>query len=71
MKFNLSNIATEALIKFMKLVLIKIGSTEFEDFCGSLYTIKKLLELSDQFVNFVACQKCYKLYKKEDVIDFQ
>src|SRR5271170_4987251 len=71
MKFNLSNTATEALIKFMKLVLIKINGTKFEDFCESLYTIKKLLELSDQFVNFVACQKCHKLYKKEDVVDFQ
>jgi len=71
MKFNLSDTATEALIKFMKLVLIKIGGTEFEDFCGSLYTTKKLLGLSDQFVNFVACQKCHKLYKKEDVVDFQ
>ena len=47
MKFNLSDTATEALIKFIKLVLIKISNTEFEDFCGSLYTTKKLLELLD------------------------
>jgi len=71
MKFNLSDVATEALIKFMKLVLIKIGSTEFEAFYGSLYIAKNLLELSDQFVNFVACQKCHKLYKKKDVINFR
>ena len=71
MKFNLSDTATEALIKFMKLVLIKISGTEFEDFCGSLYTTKKLLGLSDQFVNFVVYQKCHKLYKKKNVVDFQ
>jgi len=71
MKFDLSNTATEALIKFVKLVLIKIGGTEFEDICGSLYTTKNLLGLSDQFVNFVACQKCHKLYKEKDVMDFQ
>jgi hypothetical protein len=70
-KFNLSDIATEALIKFMKLVLIKIGGAEFEAFCGSLYTTKNFLGLSDQFVNFVACQKCHKLYNKEDVENFR
>jgi hypothetical protein len=71
MKFNLSNTATEALIKFMKLVLIKIGGTEFEDICGSLYTTRKFLGLSDQFVNFVACRTCHKLYRKENVVNFQ
>jgi len=70
MKFNLPDTATEALIKFMKLVLIKIGGTEFEDFCGSLYTTRNFLGLSDQFVNFVACKKCHKLYRKEEVVNF-
>src|SRR5271170_3860706 len=55
MKFNLSDIATEVLIKFMKLVLIKISDNKFETFCESLYTIKNFLELSNQFVNFVIC----------------
>ena len=71
MKFNLSDIATEALIKFMKLVLIKIGGTEFEAICGSLYTTRNFLGLSDQFVNFAACRKCHKLYKMEDVVNFR
>jgi len=46
-KFNLSDTAIEALLKFMKLVLIKIGGNEFESFCGSLYISKKFLGLSD------------------------
>jgi len=70
-KFNLSDSAIEALLKFMKLVLIKIGGDEFESFCGSLYIAKKFLGLSDQFVSFVACQKCHKLYKQDEVIHFQ
>ena len=37
-KFNLPNTATDALLKFMKLVLTKIGDAEFEPFCSSLYT---------------------------------
>ena len=46
-KFNLSNTATEALLKFMKLVLTKIGGNEFEYFCESLYTAKNFFGLSD------------------------
>jgi Transposase family tnp2 len=70
-RFNLSDTATEALLKFMKLVLIEIGGNEFENFCGSLYIAKKFLGLSDQFVSFVACQKCHKLYKRDDILNFQ
>jgi hypothetical protein len=69
-KFNLSDTAIEALLKFMKLVLIKIGGNEFESFSGSLHIAKKFLGLSDQFVSFVVCQKCHKLYKREEVIHF-
>ena len=63
-RFNLPDTVTEALIKFMKLVLIKISNNKFELFCGSLYMAKKLLGLLNQFVNFVVYQKYYKLYKK-------
>src|SRR5581483_10800458 len=70
-KFNLSNNAIEAFLKFMKLVLIKISGDKFESFCGSLYTTKNFLGLLDQFVSFVACQKCHKLYKQDKVINFQ
>ena len=70
-KFNLPDTATEALLKFIKLVLIKVGGDEFESFCGSLYIAKNLLGLSDQFVSFVACQKCHKLYKQDEILQFQ
>ena len=55
----------------MKLILIEIGDNEFESFCGSLYIVKIFFELSDQFVSFVACQKCHKLYKQDDILYFQ
>jgi len=70
-KFNLPDVATDALIKFIRLVLTEIGGTEFENFCGSLYIAKKSLGLSDTFVSFVVCNKCHKLYKKDEVINFQ
>ena len=70
-KFNLSNTATEALLKFIKLVLTKIDDDEFEEFCGFLYIAKNFLELSNQFISFVACQKCHKLYKQDYILNFQ
>ena len=70
-RFNLSKNATEALIKFIKLILTEIGNVESEDFVSSLYMAKNFLGLSDQFVKFVACKKCHKLYKKDEVANFR
>ena len=33
-----------------------------------LYMARKFLGIVDRFMSFAACQKCHKLYKKEDVI---
>ena len=70
-KFNLPNTATDALLKFMKLVLTEIGSAEFELFYSSLYTANKFLGISDEFVKFVVCKKCHKLYKEDTVTKFR
>ena len=70
-RFNLSENATEALIKFIKLILTEISNVESEDFVSSLYTVKNFLGLSDQFVKFVAYKKCHKLYKKYEVANFR
>jgi hypothetical protein len=66
-KFNLPDIATDALIKFVKLVLTEIGGAECEPFCNSLYSAKKQLGLFNTFVSFVACKKCHK----DEVINFR
>ena len=70
LKFNLSATATEVLIKFMRLVLIEIGGDEFKRVCKSLNKTKQFLGLSDKFISFVACPKCHKLYKEDEVTDF-
>src|SRR5277367_2799306 len=71
-KFNLSNIATEVLIKFMKLVLTEISNNaaNFEDFPDSIYSTREALGLKDRFQNFVACSKCHKLHNKHEVENF-
>ena len=71
LKFNLSATATEVLIKFIRLVLIEIGSDKFKRFCKNLNKTKQFLGLSDKFISFVACPKCHKLYKEDEVTDFQ
>ncbi|PKC08745.1 hypothetical protein RhiirA5_416536 [Rhizophagus irregularis] len=64
-------IATEALIQFIKLLLIEIGSSNFEEFSDSLYLARNVLRLKDQYHNFAACLKCHKLYNKKEVEEFQ
>src|SRR6266498_6118676 len=70
-KFNITEIATKALIKFIKLVLIEIGGDNFRDFLDSIYLAKKTLRLKDQFHSLVSCLKCHKLYQKQEVTNFQ
>ena len=69
-RFNIPETATEALIKFMKLVLSEIGCDDANEFLESLYLTKKALGLYDQFHSFVPCPKCHKLYQKQEVTNF-
>ena len=49
MRFNLSEVATESLIKFLKLLLTEIGGSEYDTFPNSTYMMKKELGLEDNF----------------------
>ena len=69
-RFIITETATKALIKFMKLVLIKIGGDNFRDFSDSIYLAKKTLGLKDQFHSLVPCLKYHKLYQKQEVTNF-
>ena len=63
--------AIDILIRFMKIVLCKIGSNEFSPFSDLIYLAKKALGLKDQFQSFVSCMKCHKLYSKQEVENFR
>ncbi len=69
-RFNITETATEALIKFMKLVLIEIEDDNFRDFSDLIYLAKKTLRLKDQFHSLVSYPKCHKLYQKQEVTNF-
>jgi Transposase family tnp2 len=73
-RFNISETATESLIKFIKLILEEIGginNTTFKDFPTTLYNARNTLGLADQFHSFVVCTKCHKLYNKQEVKEFR
>jgi hypothetical protein len=70
-RFNLPETGTESLIKFIKLLLAEISSSEFDEFPDSLYMARKELGMQDNFYTFAACPKCHKLYKKQEVEEFQ
>src|SRR3954466_6595071 len=70
-RFNLPETGTESLIKFIKLLLAEISSSEFDEFPDSLYMAQKELGMQDNFYTFAAYPKCHKLYKKQEVEKFQ
>ena len=65
---NVSNTAIEELIQFVKILLKVCKNIDHESFLNSLYMLRKTLCLIDRFSQFAACQKCHKLYKKEEVM---
>lgn len=69
--FKLPDTATEILIKFVRILLEECGGSEYESFPKSLYLAKQTLGLVDRFVNFAACPKCHKLYKKDNITDIR
>ncbi len=55
----------------MKLVLTEISSNDFRIFSDLIYLTKKAFGLEDNFQSFIPYLKCYKLYQKDEVTNFQ
>ncbi len=55
----------------MKLILIKINNDNFKAFSNSIYLTKKIFGLKNNFQSFIFYPKCYKLYQKDKVTNFQ
>ena len=66
-RFNIPKTATELLIKFVKLLLTEIGSSDFNRFPSTLYSARNAIRLKEQHYSFVICLKCDKLYNKKEV----
>lgn len=59
---RLSDTAINALIKFMRYVLILIDADSYSKFPTSLYMARKLFGIDDQMIEYATCKKCCKLY---------
>ncbi|CAG8717240.1 1582_t:CDS:2, partial [Funneliformis caledonium] len=64
---QLSDTATNALIKFIRYVLISIDAISYSEFPTSLYKACKLFIIKDQIIKYATCKKCYKLYAVRDL----
>ena len=78
-KHYISDNGIEQLLRFMRQLLFCIGQIvkEHSDFClvlaanlpTTLYSARKFLNIDrDNFVQYVVCPKCTKLYHKDDIV---
>ena len=63
----MSDTATDALIKFMKYVLVLVDAKLYSDFPTSLYKAHKLFGISNQIIKYATCKKYCKLYVVKDL----
>ncbi|CAG8602089.1 5668_t:CDS:2 [Funneliformis caledonium] len=64
---RLSDTATNALIKFMRYLLVLIDTDSYSKFPIFLYMTCKLFGISDQIIKYATCKKCCKLYAVKDL----
>ncbi|PKY31903.1 hypothetical protein RhiirB3_449739 [Rhizophagus irregularis] len=70
-RYRLSDIALEALIKFLHILLIRINKSQFEGFPTSIYKAKKLLEIIQPKMCMAVCTSCHKLHSAKDIIAYR
>ena len=69
--FRLSNMALEALIKFLHIILIRFNKLQFENFPTSLYMAKKWLNIFQPKMQLAVCNNCHKLHNAKDIIAYK
>ncbi|PKK58522.1 hypothetical protein RhiirC2_775896, partial [Rhizophagus irregularis] len=67
-RFQLSDSAIDALIKFFKLVLSDVDKNRFDNFPSSAYMAKKLMGFVKKSKVYVICPECNKLFNPTEVI---
>ncbi|PKK65109.1 hypothetical protein RhiirC2_715792 [Rhizophagus irregularis] len=70
-RYRLSDIALEALIKFLHILLIRINKSQFEGFPTSIYKAKKLLGIIQPKMCMAVCTSCHKLHSAKDIIAYR
>jgi hypothetical protein len=70
-RFQLPDMALEALIKFLRIILIWLNKLRFENFPTSLYMAKKLLNIIQPKMQLAVCTSCHKLYDAKEIIAYK
>jgi hypothetical protein len=70
-RFKLSDMALEALIKFLRTILICFNKQQFEEFPTSLYKAKKLLKIFQPKMQYAVCTNCHKLHNATNITTYK
>jgi hypothetical protein len=70
-RFRLPDMAFEALIKFLRIILIRLNKLRFKNFPTSLYMAKKLLNIIQPKMQLAVCTSCHKLYDAKEIIAYR
>jgi len=70
-RFKLSDIALEALIKFLRTILVRFNKQQFEEFPTSLYKAKKLLKIFQPKMQLAVCTNCHKLHNATNITTYK
>ena len=70
-RFGLPDVALEALIKFLRIIITQLNKSQFENFPKSLYMAKKLLNIFQPKMQLAVCTNCHKLHNVKEIIAYK
>ncbi|PKY30838.1 hypothetical protein RhiirB3_392871 [Rhizophagus irregularis] len=70
-RFRLSDLALEALIKFLHIILTHLNKLQFKNFPKSLYIAKKMLNIFQPKMQLAACNKYHKLHNVKNIVEYK
>src|SRR6266487_213844 len=61
-RFKIPDTALEAIIKFLRVILLRFDKLQFDNFPTSLYKAKKWLKIFERKMQLAVCTDCHKLH---------
>ena len=70
-RFRFSDMALEALIKFLCIILTRLNKSQFKNFPNSLYMAKKMLNIFQPKMQLAICSDCHKLHNVRNIVEYK
>src|SRR6266480_591621 len=67
-RFKIPDTALEAIIKFLRVILLRFDKLQFDNFPTSLYKAKKWLKIFEPKMQLAVCTDCHKLHNVAKLI---